>query len=278
MGRDPLALRGFRVLTGALLMLWLVLPLVPLAIWSVARGWRFPDLLPQVWTLEGWRHALSDSAGVIDSLGLSLAISLAVTLMSVAIGVPAGRALGMHRFRGKRLVEMMILAPLIVPGIAVALGLHGVFLRLGLTNTVAGVMLVHLVPTLPYMILVMAGIFANHDPAHEDQARSLGAGPLQTFRHVTLPAILPGILAGALFAFLVSWSQYVLTLLIGGGRVQTLPLVLFNMAAAGRNDLTGAIAMIYILPGLVILLVTSRALTTSAITASGIRPGVPGRP
>ena len=81
----------------------------------------------------------------------------------------------------------MILAPVIVPGIAVALGLHSVFIQLGLTNTLAGVMLVHLVPTLPYMTLVMAGIFANYDPAFEQQARSLGASPLQTFRHVTLP-------------------------------------------------------------------------------------------
>jgi putative spermidine/putrescine transport system permease protein len=119
------------------------------------------------------------------------------------------------------------------------------------------------------MTLVMAGIFANHDPAFEEQARSLGASPFQTFRHVTLPAILPGIIVGGLFAFLVSWSQYVLTLLIGGGRVITLPLLLFNYASAGRNDLTGAIGILYILPGILILLLTARYLTGSNAAVRG---------
>ena len=136
----------------------------------------------------------------------------------------------MYKFRGKEIVELMILAPTIVPGIAVVLGIHSVFIFMGLNNSIPGVILVHLVPTLPYMVLVMAGIFANYDASFEAQARSLGASPLKTFWYVTLPAIMPGIIVGGLFAFLVSWSQYILTLLIGGGRVVTLPLLLFNFA------------------------------------------------
>ncbi len=267
---NPLGLRSFRVMTGALLILWLVLPMVPLAIWSFAHGWRFPDLLPRQWSLNAWTYALSKTSGVPGSLGLSLGISACATLASVLIGVPAGRALGMYRFRGKQIVELMILAPTIVPGIAVALGLHSVFISLGLTNTVPGVILVHLVPTLPYMVLVMAGIFANFDRTFEAQARSLGAGPVQTFWHVTLPAILPGIMAGALFAFVVSWSQYLLTLVIGGGRVVTLPLLLFNFAASGRNDITGAIALIYILPGILVLAFTSRLLSGQSAGIGGL--------
>ena len=187
---------------------------------------------------------------------------------------PADPALlGLCRFRGKEAVDLFMLAPVIVPGIAAALGIHSVFIWLGLTNTVTGVVLVHLIPTVPYMTLVMAGIFANHDPAFEQQARSLGASPVQTFVHVTLPAILPGLIVGGLFAFLVSWSQYVLTLLIGGGRVITLPLLLFNFAAAGRNDITGAIGLIYVLPGIIILLFTARHLSgTSGAAGNFGRP------
>jgi putative spermidine/putrescine transport system permease protein len=90
---------------------------------------------------------------------------------------------------------------------------------------------------------------------------------------VTLPAILPGLLTGALFAFLVSWSQYLLTLAIGGGRVETLPLLLFSFASAGRNDVTGAVALLYTIPGLLILIVTARRITGrgGALTA-GLRP------
>lgn len=121
--------------------------------------------------------------------------------------------------------------------------------------------LAHLIPTLPYMVLIMAAVFSRFDTAHEDQARSLGARPWQVWWHVTLPAIRPGLMTACLFAFLVSWSQYLLTLVIGGGRVQTLPLTLFSFASAGRNDVTGAIALIYILPGLLVLALTARHLT-----------------
>lgn len=252
---------SFRFLTGALLITWLVLPLVPLAIWSFAKGWFYPSLLPKVWSLRAWKYAFSDTSGVIDSLWLTVGFSLAATALSILVGVPAGRALGMYQFRGKSVVELLILAPMIVPGIAVVLGIHSIFISLGLTNSVPGVILVHLIPTIPYMVLVMAGIFANYDPAFESQARSLGASPLKTFWYVTLPAIMPGIIVGGLFAFLVSWSQYILTLLIGGGRVVTLPLLLFNFATSGRNDITGAIGMIYILPGVIILLLTAKHLS-----------------
>lgn len=259
--RPSRGFRSFRAITTIVMVTWLVLPLVPLAIWSFSRSWFFPDVLPAVWSLQGWEYALSERSGVIDALWLTIGISLGATVLSVIAGVPAGRALGMYEFRGKQIVELLILAPAIVPGIAVVLGIHVVFISLGLANSVFGVILVHLIPTLPYMVLVMSGIFANYDPAYEAQARSLGASPLKTFWYVTVPAILPGVIVGALFAFLVSWSQYILTLLIGGGRVVTLPLLLFSFATSGRNDLTGAIGVIYILPGVLILLITARHLS-----------------
>ena len=249
------------LLAGGLLALWLILPLVPLAIWSFAHGWRFPALLPQDWSLKAWTTVLGPGSEVLESLGLTTGIALATTLIAAVVGVPAGRALGLHDFRGKGLVLLLLAAPVIVPAIAVAPGLHGVFLRMGLTGTVSGVILAHLIPVIPYMVLIMASVFAGFDTVQEDQARSLGARPWAVWRHVTLPAILPGLLTGALFAFLVSWSQYLLTLAIGGGRVQTLPLSLYAYASAGRNDLAGAIAILYILPGLLILLVTARQVT-----------------
>jgi putative spermidine/putrescine transport system permease protein len=250
-----------RLLAGGLLALWLVLPLVPLAIWSFAHGWRFPALLPRDWSLRAWTTAFSPGGGILESLWLTTCIALATTLIAALVGVPAGRALGLHDFRGKGLVLLILAAPVIVPAIAVAPGLHGVFLQLGLTGTVQGVVLAHLIPVIPYMVLIMASVFAGFDTVQEDQARSLGARPWAVWRHITLPAILPGLLTGALFAFLVSWSQYLLTLAIGGGRVQTLPLSLYAYASAGRNDLAGAIAVLYLLPGLLILMVTSRQVT-----------------
>jgi putative spermidine/putrescine transport system permease protein len=251
----------WQVLAGGALALALILPLLPLAIWSVAHGWRFPDLLPRDWSLKAWYYAFSAPSGVLGSLGTTTGIALAATVLAVLVGLPAGRALGLHDFRGKRLVLLLLVAPALIPAIAIVPGLHEVFLRLGLTGGAGGVILAHLIPTLPYMVLIMAATFARLDTAHEDQARSLGATPRQVWQHVTLPAIAPGLMVACLFTFLVSWSQYLLTLAIGGGRVQTLPLTLYSFASAGRNDLTGAVALIYILPGLLILVVTARRIS-----------------
>lgn len=257
----------WRLLAGLMLSLCLLAPLVPLAIWSVAHGWRFPDLLPRDWTLAPWRLALSSGSGVLSGLAASALVAAGATALGALAAVPAGRALGLMRFRGRGLVFLLVLAPALVPAIAIAPGLHAVFLRLGLAGTLPGVILAHLIPVLPYMTLVMATTFARFDPAHEAQARSLGAGPVQVFAHVTLPAILPGLVTAALFGFLVSWSQYLLTLVIGAGQVQTLPLVLYSFAAAGRNDMTGAIAILSILPGLVLV-------AFSAWRLGGRPPGV----
>ena len=259
---------NWRSLAGLALAGWLVLPVLPLVVWSVAHGWRFPDLLPQDWSGKAWTHALSPASGVLHSFATTTLIAAATTALAALIGLPAGRALGLHRFPGKTLVTFLLLAPAVLPGLAVVFGLHAVFLRLGLSGTVIGVILAHLIPVLPYMTLIMAAVFSRFDPAFEDQARSLGATPLQTFRTVTFPMILPGLMTGALFAFLVSWSQYLLTLAIGSGRVQTLPLLLFSFASAGRNDITSAIALLYILPGLLILIVTSRRITGRAAAAT----------
>lgn len=262
-----------RSLAAFALALALVLPILPLLVWSFAHGWRFPDLLPQDWSLKAWSFALSARSEVLESLFITSFIALVTTLLAALIGVPAARALALYRFRGKTFVTLLLLAPTVLPGIAIAFGLHGVFLRAGLAGTLTGVILAHLIPTLPYMTLVMAAVFSRFDPDFEAQARSLGATPWQCFRHVTLPAILPGLLTAALFSFLVSWSQYLLTLAIGGGRVQTLPLLLFSFASAGRNDIAGAVALIYILPGLLVLILTARSVTgRGAALAGGLRP------
>jgi putative spermidine/putrescine transport system permease protein len=274
--RDVEELRGcpacVRVLRWAVLggiLLGVVLPFVPLVLWSFSQKWFFPALLPPETTARAWRYVLSPDSGVLSALGKSSAIALIVTAVDVALGVPAGRVLGTMRFRGKGLVEFFVLAPIIVPGLAVLMGIHVLFIRLSLTDTLIGVSLAHLLPTLPYMVLVMSGVFANYDPEYEEQALSLGASRLRTFVHVTFPAVLPGIVTGGLFVFLISWSQYILTVLIGGGRVITLPLLLFAFAGAGDNAVTAALGIVFLAPAVVILLATSRFLSGESAAMGG---------
>jgi putative spermidine/putrescine transport system permease protein len=244
-------------------------PLLPLFLWSFSHRWFFPDLLPEAWSLRAWRYVPAPGSQVAPALFNSLAVALAVTLLSLLIGLPAGRVLGLYSFPGKTAVQFLILAPTIMPVLAVAMGIHVVFILYGLADTMTGVILAHLVPVAPYMVLILASVFANYNVDYEAQARSLGARPYQVFLYITLPAILPGLLVGSVFAFIISWSQYLLTLLIGGGQVITLPVLLFSFAGSGDNALTAALSLVFIAPALLFLFLMSRYLSGEGVAAGG---------
>lgn len=232
-------------------------PLVPLVVTSFSDRWFFPDLAPEFGWMA-WKAMLDPSSNVGTGLTYSVAIAGAATLISLVIGIPAGRALGLYRFPGRQAVEFLLLAPALVPGLAVAMGIHVLFIHYGLADTMPGVVLVHLIPILPYVTMIFTGIFANYEVGYEDQARVLGAGPFRIFWLVTFPAIFPAIAVGGLFAFLISWSQYVLTVLIGGGRVITLPMLVFSFARSGEYAITAAVSLIFVAPTVLILIATSR--------------------
>ncbi len=242
----------------------LFLPFLPLLIWAFTTGWYFPALWPQQWTLEHWQALASATSKVGEGFVQSLVIATIATVLALLIGLPAGRALGLMQFPGKAAIKLFLLLPIIVSPLATLMGIQFVLIRLGLVGTIMGVVLVHLLPMIPYMTLVLSSVFANFDPGYEAQARSLGASPLQVLWNVTLPMISPGVVVGALFAFLISWNEFLLTFIVGSGRVFTLPMVLFTSLQGGNNGLTAAIAITSIIPALIFLLFSSRALQNDA--------------
>jgi putative spermidine/putrescine transport system permease protein len=242
----------------------LFLPFVPLLVWAFARGWYFPQLLPEQWSLQNWADVMAPSTRVLQGFFQSLLIASLSTGLALLVGLPAGRALGLMDFPGKGAIKLFLLLPIIVSPLATLMGIQFVLIRLGLSGTVAGVVLVHLLPTIPYMTLVLSSVYANFDPGYEAQARSLGASPVQVLWRITLPLIAPGVLVGALFAFLISWNEFLLTFFVGSGRVFTLPMVLFTSLQGGNTGLTAAIAITSIIPALIFLLFSSRALQSDA--------------
>ncbi|MEX1020976.1 MAG: ABC transporter permease subunit [Litorilinea sp.] len=259
-----------RVLVGALIGGAVLLPLLPLLIWPFAHGWFFPDLLPQTWTLRTWRYLISPSARIGEALFNSLAIAASVVSLAALVGLPAARVLARAHLRGKSLIEWLFLAPLIVPGLVVAMGIHILFIRYGLADTHIGVILVHLIPALPYFVLIMGSVFANYSIELEETARTLGAGALRVFWHITLPAIAPGLTVAALFTFLVSWSQYITTVLIGGGKVITLPMLLFPFISAANHPQAAAVSLIFLAPAFVVLAFTARVLAGRPAVLGGL--------
>ncbi len=122
--------------------------------------------------------------------------------------------------------------------------------------------LVHLVPTVPYTAIILTSVFAKRTGELEEAARTLGASAWRAFLYVTLPQVAPGVAVAALFGFLISWSQYVLTLLIGGGNVVTLPMLLFSAASGNDPVITSGLALVFVLPAIAALLLALRYLNS----------------
>ncbi len=253
----------------ALLIFLLLTPLIAFFFNAFSFRWFYPQLFPTEISLRAWESIVASNSKVPEALLNSTILAVGVTLSSVIIGLPAARAMGLYSFRGKRVIEFLIISPTIVPGIAVAMGLNINFIRWGLSGNLLGVGLVHLVPVMPYVVLTLSGVFSNYNPEYEQQARSLGAGALATFWHVTLPAIFPGIVVASLFAYLISWSQYILTFLIGAGQVITMPVLLFSTASGSNNALTAAMSLVFVAPSILILILTARYLSGKSSAIGG---------
>lgn len=245
------------------------LPMLSLVVWSFAYRWNFPDILPSEWGMRAWAYVANDSSRVMEGLWNSTIVAILVTALAIIVGLPASRVLGQHDFRGKSVVEWVLMMPIIVPALVATMGIHQIFIRLRLTETLFGVALVHLIPAIPYFVLVMASVFANYGTALEETARTLGANKYRVFRYVTLPAISSGLLVASMFTFLISWGQYVTTLLIGGGTFVTLPLVLFPFLSGANHATAAAISLVFVAPAIVVLVLTTRQLGRESSVMGG---------
>lgn len=259
-----------RNITQAALIASVLLPFAVLIIWSFSTRWFYPQLWPEQWGLRAWQYVFGTAGTqIIAGLVQSMLVALATAAISVVIGVPAGRALGLYDFKAKDTISVMLMLPVIVPPLCVAMGLHLWFIRLGLAETFSGVVLVHLTFCLPYSVFVMWGVFSNYNPDYENQARSLGANSRQIITKVMLPLTLPGIMVAGLFSFLLSWSQYLSTLIIGGGRVTTLPILLFALMGSGDRPVAAAVSIVFVAPAFLALLFSARYLGGKSI--AGVR-------
>jgi putative spermidine/putrescine transport system permease protein len=242
-----------------ILYLILAAPILVFIAYAFSTRWFFPQPFPAEWTATTFQRAINDSH-TFSSIIQGLVIAFLVSGISLILGFPAARVLGLRKFRGRQLVWLFFFLPTIIPPLAIGMGLNVLFLRIGLAGTLLGVALSHMIPTLPYTIFTLSSAFARFDENYEFQALALGASPWQIFRTVTLRMMMPSLVVAALFAFLISWSQYLLTLLIGGGQVITLPILLFSAASGGNPSTIAALSLLFIAPPVLVIAATARQL------------------
>ena len=258
----PLARRAWNtVLIGLMLFLLLNILAVILVVLVNSLGERwFDGWLPQGFTLRWYGNAWGEfQLGAV--LLTTAQVAAAVVALSLLVGVPAAYVMARLSFRGKGLVLLLFLLPLLVPPVTYGIPLATVLYQVGLGGTIWGVILANLVPAAPFVVLVMTPFVEQVDQRLEDAARVFGAGTGTIFRRILVPLLLPGMLSAGLLVLMRTISMFELTFLTAGADSQTLVVALYYAVfAAGVRapQSTDAMAVVYMATTLVWLLLALR--------------------
>ena len=239
----------------AVTLFCIFLPMLLVLVWSITERWPWPLLLPESYSLRTVHELLFGSAKLPKILFSSISLGLTVAALGTIIGIMTARATELYTFPGKRLVHMTSFLPLLVPGTVFAMGIQITLIKLGLSDTLLGVIIVHLIMAVPYCITIMMDVTRAVGNKLEEQAMVLGADPWKSFFLVTLPSLLPGILSSMSMGFVLSYSQYFTTLMVGGGRVKTIALVLVPYIQSGDRALSSIYSVAFVGSALLVFFV-----------------------
>ena len=262
-----------------------VLLLAPLAVivYSVSPGAAL-EIPPSGVSLR-WYAGLADQPRLISGLVTSLVLGAISTGAALITGIPAALSLTRGSLPGREAFLTVLLSPLSLPGLVLGLGVltsAAVFANatgFQATGTLLPLVAAHLLITIPWVVRSVAASLESTDPALEDQARSLGAGPFATLFLVTLPSARAGIVAGAVSAFVISFGNFALSLLLASGRTVTLPVAIYETMDRYQDPTVAAVSTLTIAAAVGAALLTDRLsgpLKTRTDSSHSAREASPG--
>ena len=212
-----------------------------------------------------WVIAFLQSEKYLSAFFFSFRLALMTMIVSTILGTAAALFLSRSRFFGRDAMRAFFLSPVVLPGVVIGFALYAFYIStgLGLTRTIWGLWIGHILYSTPYVIGTVGAALASYDVSLEEAARSLGASPMRAFRKVTFPTIAQGIQAGSIFAFIVSFGQFEVSLFLSAPNSEPLPIAMYN-SLRYKFDPSAAAAGIF-----AIMLVTASVLLTNRLVNIG---------
>jgi len=241
--------------TLLVLVMLFVLPVIVLLLTGLAPGWRFPDVWPDTFSLKGIDYLLRNHDQILTSLGSSFVFSLLTVLLTLFMCLFPAAVFARREFKGKALLEGLLLTPALVPPMTFAMGLHFLFIKFSLAETLVGVVVMLAMFSYPYMFRALVAGFQTMGEGYRNCARNLGAGTLATMLRVELPLLIPAVIAGGSVVFLVAFSEYFLVFLIGGGSVASFTGTLFPLLSSSNRSLAAILTLIFLFLPILLFLV-----------------------
>ena len=252
------------MVVGGLTVFFLTVPtllVVPMG-FSSSQILAFP---PPGWSLEWYQKAFSDPQWT-SGFANSLQVAALTALVSSVLGTLTSLGMVRGRFPGKNLVNALILSPLIVPVIIIAIGMFSLYVRWKITGTLLGLVIAHSTLAIPFVVVSVSTSLRTIDRNLELAAQNLGAGPVRTFTRITLPLVLPGVFAGALFAFLTSWDEVVVAIFLTTAKFRTLPVEMWEQVRQVVDPTVAAVATVVLTVTTTVLLIAFVVRRQSPVT------------
>jgi putative spermidine/putrescine transport system permease protein len=253
----------------AAFFIFLIGILVSVVVDSIGTSW-FTNWLPQSFTTS-WYASAWDTFGMAHIIGVTLVVALAVIVVSVVVGVPAAYMLARRNFPFKKAVTLLFLLPVLMPPITYGIPLATVMYNAGLGRTLTAVILVNLVPSIPFVIMTMTPFIEQINPAIENAARMSGANMRKVFTKILFPLLVPGVLAASILVLVRTVGMFDLTFLVSGPGSDTLVVAIYRaMTAAGGGEarqLISSMAVVYTVTMMVILVIALRYVSPTQLVA-----------
>ena len=205
-----------------------------------------------------WYSRLMERGDILEALRASLVVALVSTALATVFGTLIALGLARHAFTGRRIYQGLLYLPIVTPEIVVGISLLVLFATAGITLGLGTIMIAHVAFNISFVAVVVLARLQGTGRDLEEAAMDLGAGPLTTFFRVTLPQILPGVVAGALLAFTMSFDDFVITFFVAGVGSTTLPLLVYSMVRRGVEPTINAISTIILVVTTIAILVAYR--------------------
>lgn len=245
---------GFRIYLG-LVLAFLYLPIVVMALMAFNRSalYELPIVFDTVWFAR-----LAGNERLLTASYNSVALALANTVVATALGTMAALAFARYSFRGRTLLQLLLFPPITIPWLIIGTSMLVLFFWIGIRRGLFAMLLGHVALSLPYVIVVVGARLRGVGTTLEEAAATLGATPWQTFWRVTAPVMAPGVVAAALFAFAISFDQFVISYFLAPPGVSTLPVEIYSAIRKGFTPEINAVSTIIILVSMGIMLVIAR--------------------
>ncbi|MES0879889.1 ABC transporter permease [Roseibium sp. SCP14] len=239
----------------ALILVFLYAPILVMAAMSfnASEFYQLPFSFSTEWYERLWRNS-----EILAAAWRSVWIAVIVTIVATSLGTAASVALFRYEFRGKKVLQVLLFPPIAIPWLITGTAMLVFFFGIGLGRGTPAVIIGHVALALPYVIVVVTARLTTFDRTLEEAARSLGASPWKVTRSVTIPWILPGIIAGGLFAFAVSFDQFVVSYFLSEPGDSTLPVLIYTSIRKGFTPEINAISTIIIAASMSIMLLAAR--------------------